>query len=160
MPMHIRTVRIKHSMVVRNRQENCGDKCRHHDTTSQIQNWRLIHKCCLRRIHRKLYLNSLMIQRYVSFTFWRFLLYYICIQERNEKETTHTNHQGTKKCISRFLSLSVSLAFLLHLLLLLLLSKKRYDSQHYKVNEIFFDVHLFLDRLDNEFEMSGKSLDD
>jgi hypothetical protein len=38
--------------------------------------------------------------------------------------------------------------------------QKRFDSQNFKANEILFDVHLFLDRLDNEFEMSGKSLDD
>ena len=38
--------------------------------------------------------------------------------------------------------------------------QKRYESQHYTANEIFFDVHLSLDNLDNEFEMSGKSLDD
>ena len=37
--------------------------------------------------------------------------------------------------------------------------KKRFDSQSLKANEIMFDVHLDLDRLDNEFEMSGKSLD-
>jgi hypothetical protein len=39
-------------------------------------------------------------------------------------------------------------------------TEKRFDSKNFKANEILFDVHLFLDRLDNEFEMSGKSLDD
>lgn len=39
-------------------------------------------------------------------------------------------------------------------------TEKRYESQHYTASEIFFDVHLSLDNLDNEFEMSGKSLDD
>lgn len=38
--------------------------------------------------------------------------------------------------------------------------QKRFDSQHLKANEIMFDVHLDLDRLDNEYEMSGKSLDE
>lgn len=38
--------------------------------------------------------------------------------------------------------------------------QKRFDSQNFKANEILFDVHLFLDRLDNEYEMAGKSLDD
>jgi hypothetical protein len=40
------------------------------------------------------------------------------------------------------------------------LLQKRFDSQNFKANEILFDVHLFLDRLDNEYEMAGKSLDD
>jgi len=39
-------------------------------------------------------------------------------------------------------------------------TEKRFDSQHLKANEIMFDVHLDLDRLDNEYEMSGKSLDE
>lgn len=39
-------------------------------------------------------------------------------------------------------------------------TEKRFDSQHLKANEIMFDVHLNLDRLDNEYEMSGKSLDE
>eukprot|EP00934_Nitzschia_sp_Nitz4_P000997 Nitzschia sp. Nitz4//scaffold2_size372955//214275//214706//NITZ4_000437-RA/size372955-snap-gene-0.35-mRNA-1//1//CDS//3329546820//997//frame0 len=39
-------------------------------------------------------------------------------------------------------------------------SEKRFDAQHFKANEILFDVHLFLDRLDNEYEMAGKSVDD
>eukprot|EP00531_Pseudo-nitzschia_arenysensis_P003154 CAMPEP_0116128002 /NCGR_PEP_ID=MMETSP0329-20121206/7131_1 /TAXON_ID=697910 /ORGANISM="Pseudo-nitzschia arenysensis, Strain B593" /LENGTH=114 /DNA_ID=CAMNT_0003622119 /DNA_START=100 /DNA_END=444 /DNA_ORIENTATION=- len=39
-------------------------------------------------------------------------------------------------------------------------TEKRYESQNYTAGEIFFDVHLSLDNLDNEFEMSGKSLDD
>jgi len=39
-------------------------------------------------------------------------------------------------------------------------TEKRYDSRNYTASEIFFDVHLSLDNLDNEFEMSGKSLDD
>ena len=38
--------------------------------------------------------------------------------------------------------------------------QKRFDSRHYTANEIFFDVHLSLENLNNEFEMSGKSLDD
>lgn len=38
--------------------------------------------------------------------------------------------------------------------------QKRYDSRNYTASEIFFDVHLSLDNLDTEFEMSGKSLDD
>ena len=38
-------------------------------------------------------------------------------------------------------------------------TEKRFDSQSLKANEIMFDVHLDLDRLDNEYEMSGKSLD-
>ena len=38
--------------------------------------------------------------------------------------------------------------------------QKRFDSQNLKVDEILFDVHLELDRMDNEFEMAGKSLDD
>ena len=38
--------------------------------------------------------------------------------------------------------------------------QKRYDSRNYTASEIFFDVHLSLDNLDNEFELSGKSLDD
>jgi hypothetical protein len=41
-----------------------------------------------------------------------------------------------------------------------LFPQKRFDSQNFKANEILFDVHLFLDRLDNEYEMAGKSLDD
>jgi hypothetical protein len=36
----------------------------------------------------------------------------------------------------------------------------RFDSQNYTASEILFDVHLNLDKLDNEWEMSGKSLDD
>lgn len=39
-------------------------------------------------------------------------------------------------------------------------SEKRFDSQHFKANEIFFDVHLYLDKLDNEYEMAGKSVDE
>ncbi|VEU40462.1 unnamed protein product [Pseudo-nitzschia multistriata] len=39
-------------------------------------------------------------------------------------------------------------------------TEKRYDSRNYTASEIFFDVHLSLDNLDNEFELSGKSLDD
>mmetsp|Transcript_30962 Transcript_30962/g.74778 ORF Transcript_30962/g.74778 Transcript_30962/m.74778 type:complete len:116 (-) Transcript_30962:132-479(-) len=39
-------------------------------------------------------------------------------------------------------------------------TEKRFLSQDYTANEIFFDVHLSLDQKDNEFEMSGKSLDD
>mmetsp|Transcript_33155 Transcript_33155/g.94251 ORF Transcript_33155/g.94251 Transcript_33155/m.94251 type:complete len:115 (+) Transcript_33155:157-501(+) len=39
-------------------------------------------------------------------------------------------------------------------------SVKKFDSQNFKANEILFDVHLFLDKLDNEYEMAGKSLDD
>eukprot|EP00536_Pseudo-nitzschia_multiseries_P010434 jgi/Psemu1/289086/fgenesh1_pg.318_\ len=39
-------------------------------------------------------------------------------------------------------------------------TEKRYDSRHFTANEIFFDVHLSLDNLDTEFELSGKSLDD
>jgi hypothetical protein len=35
-----------------------------------------------------------------------------------------------------------------------------FDTQNYTASEILFDVHLTLDRLDNEFEMSGKSLDE
>ena len=37
---------------------------------------------------------------------------------------------------------------------------KVYDSQHYTAFEIFFDVHLTLDHIDNQYEMNGKSLDD
>ncbi|KAG7342464.1 39S ribosomal protein L53/MRP-L53 [Nitzschia inconspicua] len=39
-------------------------------------------------------------------------------------------------------------------------SEMRFDSQNYTASEILFDVHLTLDKLDNEFEMSGKSFDD
>jgi len=38
--------------------------------------------------------------------------------------------------------------------------QKRFESHYYTASEILFDVHLSLDKLDNEFEMSGKSLDD
>ena len=38
--------------------------------------------------------------------------------------------------------------------------QKRFDSQSFNASEILFEVHLALDRLDNEFEMSGKSIDD
>lgn len=40
------------------------------------------------------------------------------------------------------------------------LPQMRFDSQSYTASEILFDVHLNLDKLDNEFEMSGKSLDE
>ena len=39
-------------------------------------------------------------------------------------------------------------------------TEKRFESAEYKANEILFDVHLFLDRMDNEWEMQGKSIDD
>ena len=39
-------------------------------------------------------------------------------------------------------------------------TEKKFDSQNFEVQEILFDVHLELDRMDNEFEMAGKSLDD
>jgi hypothetical protein len=39
-------------------------------------------------------------------------------------------------------------------------TEKRFDSKDYTANEILFDVHLSLDQKDNEYEMSGKSLDD
>lgn len=39
-------------------------------------------------------------------------------------------------------------------------TEKVFDSQNYTASEIFFDVHLSLDQKDNEFEMSGKSLDE
>lgn len=39
-------------------------------------------------------------------------------------------------------------------------SQMRFDSESYTASEILFDVHLNLDKLDNEFEMSGKSLDE
>ena len=39
-------------------------------------------------------------------------------------------------------------------------TEKRFESEYYKANEIFFDVHLLLDKLDNEYEMAGKSVDD
>lgn len=38
--------------------------------------------------------------------------------------------------------------------------QKRFDSQMYNADEMLFDVHLTLDRMDSEFEMAGKSLDD
>lgn len=36
----------------------------------------------------------------------------------------------------------------------------KFESQNLTASEILFDVHLILDKLDNEYEMSGKSLDD
>mmetsp|Transcript_534 Transcript_534/g.599 ORF Transcript_534/g.599 Transcript_534/m.599 type:complete len:116 (-) Transcript_534:654-1001(-) len=39
-------------------------------------------------------------------------------------------------------------------------TKKRFDSRHYTAHEIFFDMHLSLDNMSNQFEISGKSLDD
>ncbi len=42
----------------------------------------------------------------------------------------------------------------------MLVFQKRFDSKSYTASEIFFDVHLTLDKLDNEYEMSGKSLDE
>lgn len=39
-------------------------------------------------------------------------------------------------------------------------TEKKFDSESFKANEILFDVHLFLDRMDNEYEMAGKSIDD
>uniref|UniRef100_A0A7R9WVM4 Large ribosomal subunit protein mL53 n=1 Tax=Craspedostauros australis TaxID=1486917 RepID=A0A7R9WVM4_9STRA len=39
-------------------------------------------------------------------------------------------------------------------------TQKRFESQHYDVKEIMFDVHLGLNSMDNEYEIAGKSLDD
>ena len=61
--------------------------------------------------------------------------------------------------VTTFLLILKQIELLLHLVHSLK-TQKRYESQHYTASEIFFDVHLSLDNLDNEFEMSGKSLDD
>jgi hypothetical protein len=54
----------------------------------------------------------------------------------------------------------MALLSLTHLHISFLILQKRFDSQHYTASEILFDVHLSLDKLDNEFEMTGKTLDD